>query len=77
MLRTKGPEQWESGSAVGTGGGVGGKKREPLAYMVKIQAQWERRVLKSLNSMCSELGLCLAKPRCQEEQDEYLNKVST
>ena len=24
--------------------------------------------------MCSELGLCLAKPRCQEEQDEYLNK---
>ena len=63
------------GSAVGASGGVGGKKREPLAYMVKIQAQWERRVLKSLNSMCSELGLCLAKPRCQEEQDEYLNKV--
>ena len=61
---------------MGASGGVGGKKREPLAYMVKIQAQWERRVLKSLNSMCSELGLCLAKPRCQEEQDEYLNKVS-
>ena len=60
---------------MGASGGVGGKKREPLAYMVKIQAQWERRVLKSLNSMCSELGLCLAKPRCQEEQDEYLNKV--
>lgn len=30
--------------------------------------------MKSLNSMCSELGLCLAKPRCQDEQNEFLNK---
>ena len=45
----------------------------PLSIMF-FQSQWERRILKSLNSMCSELGLCLAKPRCQEEQDEYLNK---
>ncbi len=30
--------------------------------------------MKSLNSMSSELGFCLAKPRCQEEQTEILNK---
>ncbi len=30
--------------------------------------------MKSLNSMSSDLGLCLAKPRCQEEQDELMNK---
>ena len=30
--------------------------------------------MKSLNSMSSELGLCLAKPRCQEEQEEMVNK---
>jgi len=39
--------------------------REPLAYVAKVQAQWEKRVLKSLNSMCVELGQNLAKPRCQ------------
>jgi hypothetical protein len=42
-----------------------GKMREPLAYVAKVQAQWEKRVLKSLNSMCVELGQNLAKPRCQ------------
>ena len=30
--------------------------------------------MKSLNSMCSELGLCLAKPRCKDEQNEYASK---
>ena len=30
--------------------------------------------MKSLNSMSSELGLSLAKPRCQEEQEEIHNK---
>jgi len=39
-----------------------------------LQSQWDRRILKSLNSMCNEIGLCLAKPRCQNEQDEYLAK---
>ena len=24
--------------------------------------------------MCSELGLCLAKPRCKDEQNEYAGK---
>ena len=30
--------------------------------------------MKSRNSMSSELGLCLAKPRCQEEQEEMMQK---
>jgi hypothetical protein len=45
-----------------------GKMREPLAYVAKVQAQWEKRVLKSLNSMCVELGQTLAKPRCQVQK---------
>lgn len=44
------------------------------AALNSFQAQWERRILKSLNSMCSELGLCLAKPRCKDEQNEYASK---
>ena len=24
--------------------------------------------------MCCELGLCLAKPRCKDEQNEYVSK---
>ena len=39
-----------------------------------LQHQWERRIMKSLNSMSSDLGLCLAKPRCLEEQEELLAK---
>ena len=38
----------------------------------QVQSQWEKRVLKSLNSMCMELGQSLAKPRCQNEQQELL-----
>ncbi|CAG5929178.1 unnamed protein product [Menidia menidia] len=35
--------------------------KEPLAYMRRAQASWERRVLKSLNSMSAELGVPLAR----------------
>ena len=38
------------------------------------QSQWEKRVLKSLNSMCMELGQSLAKPRCQNEQQELISE---
>ena len=54
--------------------GYSGRVREPLAYVAKVQSQWEKRVLKSLNSMCMELGQSLAKPRCQNEQQELLSK---
>ncbi|KAM3850505.1 TBC1 domain family member 19 [Diretmus argenteus] len=48
--------------------------KEPLAYMRKAQASWEKRILKSLNSMCTELGVPLAHMRPAAEQKELANK---
>ncbi|XP_037390769.1 TBC1 domain family member 19 isoform X2 [Pygocentrus nattereri] len=48
--------------------------KEPLAYMRKAQASWEKRILKSLNSMCTELGVPLARKRPIPEQKELTNK---
>nr|XP_061816228.1 TBC1 domain family member 19-like isoform X2 [Nerophis lumbriciformis] len=48
--------------------------KEPLAYMRKAQASWERRILKSLNSMSTELGVPLARMRPATEQQELANK---
>uniref|UniRef100_A0A3B4WLA6 TBC1 domain family, member 19 n=1 Tax=Seriola lalandi dorsalis TaxID=1841481 RepID=A0A3B4WLA6_SERLL len=48
--------------------------KEPLAYMRKAQANWEKRVLKSLNSMSTELGVPLARMRPAVEQKELTNK---
>ena len=67
LMRSKGLEKWiqEQHS---------GRVREPLSYVGKVQTQWEKRILKSLNSMCMELGQSLAKPRCQNEQQDLLSK---
>ncbi|XP_068612008.1 TBC1 domain family member 19 [Brachionichthys hirsutus] len=48
--------------------------KEPLAYMRKAQASWEKRVLKSLNSMSTELKVPLARMRPPAEQRELANK---
>ncbi|KAM9717295.1 TBC1 domain family member 19 isoform 2-T2 [Menidia menidia] len=48
--------------------------KEPLAYMRRAQASWERRVLKSLNSMSAELGVPLARMRPAAEQQELASK---
>ncbi|XP_051923979.1 TBC1 domain family member 19 [Hippocampus zosterae] len=48
--------------------------KEPLAYMRKAQASWERRIVKSLNSMSTELGVPLARMRPAAEQQERSNK---
>uniref|UniRef100_A0A3B3YPP8 Rab-GAP TBC domain-containing protein n=1 Tax=Poecilia mexicana TaxID=48701 RepID=A0A3B3YPP8_9TELE len=48
--------------------------KEPLAYMRKAQASWEKRILKSLNSMSTELGVPLARKRPGAEQKELINK---
>uniref|UniRef100_A0A3P9KHC6 TBC1 domain family, member 19 n=1 Tax=Oryzias latipes TaxID=8090 RepID=A0A3P9KHC6_ORYLA len=48
--------------------------KEPLAYMRKAQASWEKRVLKSLNSMSTELGVPLARMRPAGEQKDLTNK---
>ncbi|XP_056431567.1 TBC1 domain family member 19 [Gadus chalcogrammus] len=49
-------------------------RKEPLLYMRLAQASWERRVLKSLSSMSSELGVPLARKRPAAEQKELANK---
>uniref|UniRef100_A0A8C7YWU1 TBC1 domain family, member 19 n=1 Tax=Oryzias sinensis TaxID=183150 RepID=A0A8C7YWU1_9TELE len=48
--------------------------KEPLAYMRRAQASWEKRVLKSLNSMSTELGVPLARMRPAGEQKDLANK---
>nr|CAD7572019.1 unnamed protein product [Timema californicum] len=48
--------------------------KEPLAYLRKAQLQWEKRIHKSLNSMCSELGVPLARFRLASDKDELSDK---
>ncbi|XP_036900637.1 TBC1 domain family member 19 isoform X3 [Sturnira hondurensis] len=48
--------------------------KEPLAYMRRAQGSWEKRILKSLNSMCTELSIPLARKRPVGEQKELLSK---
>uniref|UniRef100_H0V214 TBC1 domain family member 19 n=1 Tax=Cavia porcellus TaxID=10141 RepID=H0V214_CAVPO len=48
--------------------------KEPLVYMRKAQGSWEKRILKSLNSMCTELSIPLARKRPVGQQKELLNK---
>lgn len=49
-------------------------RKEPLAYLRKAQANWERRILKSMNSMCTELSIPLARKRPNDEQRDLLQK---
>ncbi|XP_064637266.1 TBC1 domain family member 19-like [Lineus longissimus] len=44
--------------------------KEPLAFLRKAQLNWEKRILKSLNSMCTELNTPLAKKRSEKDQKE-------
>ncbi|KAK0087299.1 hypothetical protein PV325_001336 [Microctonus aethiopoides] len=51
-----------------------------LNYLKKTQIQWERRIQKSLNSMCNELNVPLARIRSnadREELSEKWNELST
>ncbi|CAH4036142.1 TBC1 domain family member 19 [Pieris brassicae] len=49
-------------------------KLDPLTSLSKASAQWEKRIHKSLNSMCSDLETSLAKVRSQSEQEDLSNK---
>ncbi|CAH2092388.1 unnamed protein product [Euphydryas editha] len=49
-------------------------KLDPLTSLSKASAQWEKRIHKSLNSMCSDLETSLAKIRPQSEQEELAEK---
>ncbi|XP_028401722.1 TBC1 domain family member 19-like isoform X2 [Dendronephthya gigantea] len=51
--------------------------KEPLAFFQKAQASWEKKVLKSINSMCTELSLPLARKRSTTEQAAVSSKFST
>ncbi|XP_022079609.1 TBC1 domain family member 19-like [Acanthaster planci] len=44
--------------------------KEPLTYIRRAQSTWEKRILKSLNSMCTELSVPLARKRPLAEQKE-------
>ncbi|XP_068627989.1 TBC1 domain family member 19 [Battus philenor] len=49
-------------------------KLDPLTSLSKASAQWEKRIHKSLNSMCSDLETSLAKLRPQSEQEDIADK---
>ncbi|KAK3912118.1 TBC1 domain family member 19 [Frankliniella fusca] len=60
--------------------GISALVREPLTYLRKAQLQWEKRIHKSLNSMCGELGVPLARLRQttdREELEEKWTELST
>ncbi|XP_022901539.1 TBC1 domain family member 19 [Onthophagus taurus] len=45
-----------------------------MAYLRRAQINWDKRIHKSLNSMCNELGIDLAKVRFLNERDELADK---
>ncbi|XP_055919888.1 TBC1 domain family member 19 [Eupeodes corollae] len=48
---------------------------DPLGYLKRSAVQWDRRVRKSLNSMCNELKMPLqGQPRCLTDREEFLLK---
>ncbi|XP_011503047.1 PREDICTED: TBC1 domain family member 19 [Ceratosolen solmsi marchali] len=48
--------------------------RADLSYLKKAQIQWERRIQKSLNSICNELNVPLARIRPNSDRDELSEK---
>lgn len=50
-------------------------QNDPLAYLKRAGVQWDRRVRKSLNAMCSELKMASqGQPRISTDRDELLSK---
>lgn len=45
-----------------------------LSYLKRAQIQWERRIQKSLNSMCNELNVPLARMRFNADKEELTEK---
>ncbi|XP_071087662.1 TBC1 domain family member 19-like isoform X1 [Haliotis cracherodii] len=50
------------------------QNKEPLAHLRKAQQAWEKKILKSLNSMCTELNIPLARRRPEREQREMSSR---
>ncbi|CAD5123718.1 DgyrCDS12037 [Dimorphilus gyrociliatus] len=51
-------------------------KKEPITYIRKSQLAWEKRIWKSLNSMCTELSLPLARKRPDKDFKDMNRKWS-
>ncbi|XP_032237861.2 TBC1 domain family member 19 [Nematostella vectensis] len=51
--------------------------KEPLAFIRKAQATWEKRIVKSVNSMCTELSLPLARKRSAIDQATMASTFET
>lgn len=51
--------------------------KEPLAFIRKAQMNWEKRIVKSINSMCTELSLPLARKRSSADQAHMSSKFET
>ncbi|KAH9507879.1 hypothetical protein Btru_053112 [Bulinus truncatus] len=44
--------------------------KEPISYILKAQGAWEKKILKSLNSMCTELTIPLARSRSEKDKKD-------
>lgn len=50
--------------------------KEPVVFLRLAQTNWEKRIIKSINSMSAELGVPLARRRTEKEQREVLSRWS-
>lgn len=48
--------------------------KEPISYLLKAQQNWEKRILKSLNNMCTELNMPLARKRPEKNTVELMSQ---
>ncbi|XP_063681044.1 TBC1 domain family member 19-like isoform X1 [Bolinopsis microptera] len=48
--------------------------KEPMSFIRNAQARWEKRILKSINTMCTEKNIPLARMRTIREQADFTQK---
>ncbi|CAL1539772.1 unnamed protein product [Lymnaea stagnalis] len=48
--------------------------KEPISYIMKAQLAWEKKILKSLNSMCTELTIPLARARTEKDRKDMATR---
>ncbi|XP_065058679.1 TBC1 domain family member 19-like [Rhopilema esculentum] len=54
----------------------GNCEKDPLDYMRKAQTSWEKCITKSINSMCTELVLPLARKRSVKDQETFATEFN-
>eukprot|EP00794_Sanderia_malayensis_P007285 gene7285-8098_t len=50
------------------------RRKDPLDYIRKAQVSWEKCIVKSINSMCTELALPLARKRAVKDQEYFASE---